>query len=264
MNDIFIKNLVDFGLSDKEARAYLAVLKLELATANEIAKTAGINRSSGYVVLESLRKRGLVGISDDKKIRKYVAVSPDTLLYAARNAAEEQEKIRVGIENIVPKLNILHKDTERKPRVSLYEGKGSFIASLEDTLTCKEKLLRVASSNQRLNAILPNYLPKYVQRRFKKGLKLRSIHPADDASLHLTKGLPKFDESALIPSKEFKIPADIAIYDDKIGYLSTRHDGYSILVESKELAEVMKNIFDLAWREAKRLNKGLKKKKGKR
>ncbi|OGD32055.1 hypothetical protein A3C91_03970 [Candidatus Azambacteria bacterium RIFCSPHIGHO2_02_FULL_52_12] len=260
MAELLLKKLIDFGLLDKEARAYLAILKLGLATANEAAKTAEINRSSAYVVLESLRKKGLVGISDDKKIRKYVAASPDTLLYAARAAAEKQEKIRMGIEAVVPELKALHKDIDRKPRVRVYEGKAGLIASLEDSLDCQEKLMRVTSSAKRLAGLLPDYLPEYVKQRVKKGIKSRGIHPADDMALQLMRDFPRFDDSVLIPEKEFKAPADMAIYDNKIAYISPKGGGFSIIIENKELAEVMKTVFDMAWAEAKRLNKDLVKK----
>ena len=56
----------------------------------------------------------------------------------------------------------------------------------------------------------------------------------------------------LIPKNKYKSSADMAIYDNKIGYMSTR-ERVAIIIESKEIADVMKNIFDLAHEEAKRL-----------
>ena len=92
------KKLTDFGLSEKEAKIYLALLELEAATVSEAAKNSGINRSSAYVVLEALRKKGIVGISDDKKVRRYLAASPETLLRSAITSAQKQEEIKSGIE----------------------------------------------------------------------------------------------------------------------------------------------------------------------
>lgn len=260
MAEVFIKRLIDFGLSDKEAKAYLAILKLGLATANETAKTAGINRSSAYVVLEALRKKGLVGVSDDRKIRNYVAASPDTLLYAARAAAEKQEKVREGIEAVIPELKALHKDAEHKPRIRSYEGKAGLIAALGDSLNCEEKLVRIISSVEKIFKLVPDYFPEYVRQRTKKGIKMRGIHPANKIVQQLMKmDVPKLDEPILIPEEKYKAPADMAIYDNKIGYMSPENGGFSIIIESNELAEVMKSIFDMAWEEAKRLNKSLKK-----
>src|SRR5258705_13289394 len=102
MNDHILKQLIAFGLSDKEAKIYLALLELELATVHEVAKQSGINRSSAYVVLESLKRKGFVGISEDKNVRQYVAASPETLLYSAKTAAKKQADLSHGVESIIP------------------------------------------------------------------------------------------------------------------------------------------------------------------
>lgn len=49
-NNLLIKSLLEYGLTDREAVVYLSLLELEVASANEIAKNAGIKRSSAYVV----------------------------------------------------------------------------------------------------------------------------------------------------------------------------------------------------------------------
>ena len=262
MTELFLKKLTDFGLSNKEAKIYITVLKLQLATTTEIAKTTGINRSSTYVVLESLKKKGYIGISDDKKIRKYVAASPDILLYTAKTMAEKQEKIKAGMEAIIPELRTLHKDIRYKPIIKAYEGKSGLIAVLEDTLNCKEKVVRITSSVDKISKLLPaGYFPKYVKQRIEKGIRMYGIHPINETTRQLMKmNVPKFDEPLLVSKEKYKASADMAIYDDKIGYMSSENGGFSITIESKELAEVMKNIFDMAWKEAKRLNKNLTKK----
>ena len=103
-NNVLIKDLIDFGLSEKEAEIYIALLELEVATVQEIAKKTGINRSSSYVVLESLKKKGLVGISEDKSIQQFFASSPEVLLRAASESAKKQSSMLERIENIVPEL----------------------------------------------------------------------------------------------------------------------------------------------------------------
>lgn len=255
-NNLLIKNLTDFGLSDKEAVVYLSLLELELAGVQEIAKKAGINRSSTYVVLESLKAKGLVGTSDDKKVRQFVAASPEMLHRVASEQARKQEEIRKSINEIVPELKALHKATKLKPKVSVFEGKEGLMAAFEDILYCKEKLVRISSSLMNLVTIIPqNFFPDFVQKRISLGIKMHGIHPNDGINKKLMEIHPGFDTPILIPKDKYKFPADMAIYDDKIGYMSPENGGIAILIENKEIANVMKNMFDLAWEEAKRLNK---------
>lgn len=253
-NNLLIKQLIEFGLSEKEAKVYLALLELEVATVSETAKTANINRSSTYVVLSSLKKKGLVSTSEDKKIQRYIAVSPEMLLYEAQNRAKKTADIKNRISDIVPELKALHKDTKERPKIKVFEGKQGLINTFEDTLSCKEKTIRMSSSVEDILKVLPEYFPDYINRRIGLGIKMYGIHPNDEMVQNLMKTTPKFDEPVLIPKKKYKFSADIAIYDNKIGYMSTK-EGLSIIIESKEMADVMKSIFDLAYEEAKRLNK---------
>lgn len=261
-NNLLIKHLVDFGLSEKEAAVYISLLELELAGVNEIAKKAGINRSSAYVILESLKTKGLAGTSDDKKVRQYVAASPEMLHRVASDMAKKQEDIRNSINNILPELKALNKDAKHKPKISVFEGKDGLIKTFEDTLNSKEKIMRVYSSlNNLLHVIPPDYFPGYIKRRIKQGVKMHGIHPNDEINQKLMEVSPGFDTPILVPKEKCLYPADIAIYDNKIGYMSPENGGVAILIESREIANVMKNIFDLAFEEAKRLNREIEESK---
>lgn len=256
LKNMIIKDLIDFGLNDKEAKAYLALLELEIAGVQEIAKVAGINRSSAYVTLESLKKRGLVSISDDKNVRQYVATSPEVILRLADEMATKQENIRKKIHAIVPDMKAIYKGTKKKPLVKVFEGREGLISAFEETLNNKEKVMRVVSSPMNLGPIMASYMPQYMKTRFGLGIKMFGIHPDDSENRKLILRDPKNkDIYALIPAKDYKFPADLAIYQDKIGYMSKEEGGLAIVIESKEIAEVMKSIFDLAFLEARRINK---------
>ena len=257
---MLIEDLIEFGLGEKEAKVYLALLELEIANVNDIAKKAGINRSSAYVTLESLQKRGLVSISDDKSVRQYIATSPEAILRIAEDRAINQENTRRRIEEIIPEMKALFKGTKKKPLVKVFEGKEGLIAAFEDTLNNREKLVRVTSSVGNLGRLLPDYLPEYVKKRFQLGIKMYGIHPNDEIFHKLVEVSPKnFDVPIAIPKAKYNFEADIAIYDDKIAYMSHKDGGVAAIIESRDVAGVMKNLFDLAFEEAKRLNKQLKK-----
>ena len=256
-NKVIIKQLIEFGLSDKEAKVYLALIELEVATVTEISKTANIKRSSTYVVLESLKEKGLVSMSEDKKVQNYVAISPDMLLLEAQTRAKKAEDIKIKISEIVPELKALHKDTKQKPIVKVFEGKQGVMNSMSESLECDEKLIRVCSSHESWLNEYPDFkefIIDYVKRRHKLGIKMHSIHPDTDVAIQLTKMNPfEFDKTVLIPKLKYKFPAELAIWDNKIGYVSPDKRGFAMTIESKEIAEVMKTLFDLAYEEAKRI-----------
>lgn len=248
-NSPLVKNLIEYGLSDKEAKTYLALLKLEVATVNEIAQVTGINRSSAYVVLGALKEKGLVNISIDKKIQRYVATTPEALLQVAENKARRQREIKEKIDAIVPELKALHKDTKKRPKVLVYEGMNGLANAFGDSLSCREKMVRVFSAAQNLSEPIINYFHK----RNELKIAVKGIHPNTDNSKKLIKLSPEFDDSVLIPKDQYCFSADLAIYDNKIGYMSSGNGGWAIIIESKEMSEIMKSVFDLAFSRAKEI-----------
>jgi hypothetical protein len=68
-------------------------------------------------------------------------------------------------------------------------------------------------------------------------------------------------ELALIPEEQFKFSSDMGIYGNRISFISP-NDNFGIIIESKEIADTLRNSFDLAWEEAKRLHKKIIKRIG--
>ena len=260
MDNPLLKQLINFGLSDKEAKIYLALLELEAATVFETAKQSGINRSSAYVVLEALKEKGFVGISDDKKVRQYIAASPETLLHAAKAAAKKQEDTKTGIESILPELKALHKGTKRRPIVKIFEGENGAREVYWTVFSTNAKEIKTFANPVNIFRRIPDF-DQYDKERGRRGIKMYVIHPATKEILELYKHHEPTQpyESVLIPENKFKFSSDVGIYADKVAFVSPK-DNFGIVIENKEIADMLSNNFDLAWEEAKRLDKKIRNK----
>lgn len=250
------KILQKFGLSEKESLVYLSLLKLGVSYAREIVEDSGLNRSTIYVVLDSLLKKGLINIVSEATVQRYIATSPEILLIRAKEASNKYGLIKDSLQRSLPELRTAYRGAEHKPRVRVLEGKDGLIEAFEDTLKSKEKLVRISSSVGDIFQSLPEYLPFYVQKRYSRGIKMRGIHPDDYAIREMVRHHPdiNFDEIAVIPLDKFKLPSDIAIYDNKVGLMSTK-EMFAVIIESKEIVDLLKTVFDLAWEEAVRLQR---------
>src|SRR3989338_11341295 len=119
---IKIENLLkDSGFLDKEISIYLSTLELGRGTVAEISRKAGINRSTGYVILDSLAGKGLISISGKEPKQEYMALSPSNLVQYINKEAEKQKKLAKAANELLPELISLHKKGDR-PRVRFYEG----------------------------------------------------------------------------------------------------------------------------------------------
>lgn len=77
--ELVTKQLVDFGLSDKEASIYITLLTMGKAKAGEIARKLQLNRMLVYRIVTKLRERELVKASMEKPM-KFVPIPLETAL----------------------------------------------------------------------------------------------------------------------------------------------------------------------------------------
>lgn len=251
-------HLIELGLSDKEAQVYLALLESGKGTVAVIARTAGIQRTTGYSILDSLVNKGLAIVSGKEPKQEYVVEPPEKIsIFLKQGLVKIQEQLKKASE-VVPQLKLIH-NIGNKPQVKFYEGEKGLIEVYEDTLTAKEPIRAFATIDD-MHKALPNYFPEYYKRRAKKGIAIRGIVPATPLALERAKyNKAELRTMALVPKDKFYFSPEINIYDNKVMIASWR-EKLGIIIESAEIADAMKKIYELAWAQAQRLDKGLNKK----
>lgn len=245
--------LVSFGLSDKESLVYIALLGLGSGTVTEISRNAGINRTTGYDILSSLASKGLISVSGKEPKQEYIMESPDALTrYLDVQAGQIAEHIKKSKE-LVPELKSMQA-LENRPKIKFYEGTEGLQSVYEDTLTSSEEILAYACIDD-MHKALPGYFPEYYKRRAKNGISIRGIVPKTAVAIERS-GHNKEEkrEIAFVPADKYYFSPEINIYDNKIMIASWR-EKLGIIIESAEIADAMKKIYQLAWVEAKRLDK---------
>lgn len=239
------------GLDEKESQLYLSGLQLGSAPASEYAKAADLNRITAYNALEGLVRRGLFTLAKKARGKWYAPVAPEYLSLEAQKNAQ-------ALERVLPELRSLQGSSYRKPHVRFFEGWEGVRKVYEDTLTARGELLNFANSAV-VRAFWPEYDDEYVAERVKRGINLRGIAP-DDAAGRKVHGEDKkrMREIRLVPAKEFDFTNEINIYDHKVAIcsfdsgLKGESDMFGVIIESKEVAETQRQIFEMAWRYAGR------------
>jgi len=254
-NNILTKTLLEFGLSEKEAAVYLALLQLETASVHDLAKYAGVNRSSTYVVLESLRKKGVAGISETNKGPKYVPAPPDVLYKIAEDSAKKTQETKDRIKKILPSLRAIHKDSKIKPSVQVFEGKEGIMNLYNDALSSQRgSIMRAFSQPGAWSKFGPEYFAYLREKRKERGVHLRAIRPnifKNDEEFGNEKSKKRLAEFRFLQKDTKPLTSDFRIYDDKIALTSSK-DEFGIIIENKEIVDAVKFIFDLAWDKAEK------------
>jgi sugar-specific transcriptional regulator TrmB len=246
------ETLTTLGLSQKEAAVYISTLELGRGTVSHISRKAGINRTTGYDILDSLTNLGLVRVSGKEPKQEYVAESPNNLVLMLEKRLQKTRDAIEKARTFVPELESVHTVSDR-PQVKFYEGVEGIQQVYEDTLTSTEEI-RAYGNYDEVYSVLKNYFPGYYERRVAKGIHIRGIAPRTSLSEERRKMDPKEGrELALVDKEKYSISPEIDIYDNKVMIASWR-EKLGIIIESKEIADAMKKIFELAWAEAKRLD----------
>lgn len=253
------KNLQKIGLTEKEAKVYLASLELGKSSVQKIATKAKVNRATTYVILEQLMAKGAIDSVEEGKKRHFVATGPYALKQIIRHQADEISKKKKKLEKLFPKLKKVHNVLPNRAVVRYYEGKDALLAVREQFLQSKSKeIYAFHSETELLNVFSREERRKYSERRQKAGISHNVIYnPSKEGSFEDTERL---NTVALpVPKDKFHFPCDIRIVDDfvSISILSGQPSG--ILIESQSIAETFRSIFKLAKEAAEKYQKGGKK-----
>lgn len=98
-----LQQLEALGLTEYEAKVYLALLGAHPATGYQVSKISGVPRSMVYEALGRLELRGAVLKSEEEKATQYRPVSPAILL--DRHEREARERAATLRERLVPLYN---------------------------------------------------------------------------------------------------------------------------------------------------------------
>ncbi len=245
------ETLEELGFSDKEADVYLAMTKLDQATASSIAKETGIIRTTVYDILEGLMQKGL--ISKVKKSGKtyYYSLSPDKLIdYLEREKREFSKKVdlqKEKVSKIMPKLvSIQNLHSVNKPKVRFYEGEKGMREAYEDSLQA-DGIIRAYANVEEMHKGLPNFFPEYYERRAEAGIHIRAILPQNETSVdRASKDSEEMRTTKFLPEKNMTFTPEINVYNNKV-LIASWKESMAIVIESKELADFHKLMYELLW-----------------
>lgn len=137
-----VKHLMRLGLSEYEARAYIATVALGEGTVKEISVESGVPRSRAYDVMEHLAEKGFVQIGNTNPIC-YRANEP---LVASSHLMEE---IRQANDEIVQKLSAMGQKAEKAENpIWTLMGEWAIDHKMVDLLTtAKESVVLIFFNN---------------------------------------------------------------------------------------------------------------------
>lgn len=242
------KILKGIGLSEKEAKIYLALLDFGEALPRVIANRSGVKRSTAYFTLNELVKKGIASKVKIGGYDYYQPISPQSLL-------DQQSKLFKDLESIVPDLVARQGRFSVQPQITIHHGREGVIHVMEDSLTTDGEIYAWANIDEAATGYLKDYYPEYIKKKNKKKIWVRAIFTGGpEGKKFQERGLKELREVYAIPEEIFPFANEINIYDDRI-FIISHADKLGIIIRNKNIAETQRSIFKLSFYAAKKIDK---------
>lgn len=248
MYEHHLKNL---DLSEKEAIVYLASLELGSSTIQDIAEKSRISRSTTYEVIKSLIKKDLMSSLSKGKKKYFFAERPEKLISLIDIKERELKTRKKELKAVLPDLQELTKFSRERLRVRFYEGKQGIRRIQEDILKTKnlksiEEFIPLDDAHQ----LFPDH-PRDHRHWMGKRIKVpeKMIYTSRNGAIFPKK--KSHIETCFIPIEKFPFHTEVTIYADKVAFVSFGRRLTGMVLESEDVANTLRCMFNTAWRELK-------------
>ena len=241
--------LTEIGLSEKQASVYAALLTLGFATPSQIALEAKIKRPTAYVVLDGLVERGLIDKIPKGKTLVYSISNPKLLVDSIQDKAKTAQ-------TILPLLVAAFGGNRHQPTVRLYAGAQGVVAINKQW---RQKAMQKDSPKEiwwfgslgELNNQFKGLLAQNYQIWNKYNIKAKELVGSSKYDyVFANQNQSKTRQFRHIP-KKYNLTFDFGIYGNQVGIFQLKNQPFALLIESVEIADSFRILYDLAWQQAK-------------
>ena len=209
--------LTHFGLTKTQAKIYITIAALGVASASEIAKVSKIRREEVYRIIPGLEKRGII-TRKLKVPRKFSATPPETTLQMLTETKlntmkEEIEKLKQKQTELASKLKTIALPTKQEDcTIDVIAQKDTVNARLANMIENADKQIDIIASPQNLLIALTND-----PRNIPKSIRMRIITEKCELNAFAKEimQLSKANQNTVEFRQMEKLPYNLLIVDDK-------------------------------------------------
>lgn len=241
-----ITDLEKLGLSNEEAKVYIACLEINGGAVSTIAKKAGMHRVSCYHTIENLQRKRLLSQYNKNGVKCFAPEPPEQLLQLA------EERVNF-VKGLLPELTSIISAVAFRPKIRFYEGREGVERVFSESLEAEGEILGYTNLKDVL-AFFPKFFEEYTHKKFKKKIKTRYLSPTTVESVRVLEPFlpknydPNLIEILLVNKDQFPFENEVVIFNHSVGIVSLNHDELlGVIIESPTFARTMKAVFDLAW-----------------
>lgn len=253
MKSDVIKELETLGLSQSEAKVYLAGLKLGPATAQQIAAKALTSRPTAYGMIESLTDKGLMSSYIKGKKKLFMSADPQQLTYIVAHLKREALEKEMAVGKIVDELGKLVDEEKSATTVRILEGNEGTAEIQRDILESDAKEAFELVNRDDVRKFIPPMRKGDIREKLVLKLKANSMYvTAHGKGTDYQRPPGAEGESRYLDGKKYPVRHEVLIYGDRICLVSFDPKKVAIIIRDPGLAQTLKTMYKALWDKAEK------------
>lgn len=247
----YITYLEQLDLSDMEAKIYLKLLEIGPINVSDLAKALGIVRTNTYSYLEPLFAKGLVLKIVNKSKKQLAAADPEHLETLIDQRLTSTKALKEQFPDVLQKLKEDFPGLKEKTNVEITSYKGIQHARKIYIEALQSNELRAYVRIDKTASLFPNNAHVF-SKAFQENKSLKvweiiynpeaSASPSKESQSQAGRYFYKY-----MPKSKKLSSEDILMYDGKVAVINFREGKTSIVLQSHDLYNNFKEIFELLW-----------------
>lgn len=245
-----------FNLRPLEKEVFQVCLNSGILGATALAKKTGISRTSVYDILESLLRNGLITESQKSGIKNFAVQKPEVI----ELLIEEKQK---GLQNAKSAMAAFKNEyyaasKSFKPFLQIFEGREELQHMMKDMLLYRDITAYVLWPVEKIIKLLGSeFYQEFHKKRAERNIKIKVIWPQAQAvaktKYDFFKNDAELKREIRIAPKNINFSLGYTIYANTVRFISSQKENYGFLIESPEMAEMMKIQFKFIWEKSKNI-----------
>lgn len=241
-NNKLTQTLVEFGLTEHEAKVYFASLTLGLSTVQHIAEAAEVKRTTVYSVVDALVHKGLMRVEPKGFKRLFAAENPEQLEFVLEARKQKLKKV-------LPELEALYNLKGGESIIKYYEGLAGMRNAYESVLEdIRPKDYYYVFANEDIWYKLDEeFFADYRKRRRKFNLDVRLILQDTPVAHEFKRLQMQYNCRVKILPAGTELLTNMLLIPKKVIIQQLVQPLVTIIIENPSIVQMHKQMLDIMW-----------------
>lgn len=233
------------GLTESQAKGYLALIEHGDLSPAELAEKTGESRTNGYMICEKLEQLGLATKKDGQKAI-YSANHPSSVELLVEKRRKVLVRNEQEVKNNLQGLIDLYYRKAEMPGVRYIEGEEGQQRIYDDIISQKQPVYLLRTPNER-RFFGKEPVKKFIAARVDHQIPVIGLTPfMEDSNTDPEEDRLRLLDRQFMPNELYTAPVEMDIYGNRVSFIAYGETLTGIIIDNKHIADAMRQLFMLA------------------